>query len=137
MNKKILIILVIIVIIIIGVVYLLQQPKYAQNTEQNTPPVITNPTPTQTTPSETNAAPETYNVTVENFAFNPAELNIKSGDTVIWTNQDSAAHRISGNGFQSDNLSKGQSFSFTFKTAGSFDYNCSIHPSMKGKVTVQ
>ncbi len=103
-----------------------------------------NETPNNGTPnngtsgSGTNVSPGTYNViTIRNFSFNPAQLNIKKGDIVTWTNQDSAPHRISGSGFQSNSLSNGQSFSFTFSVAGTFDYICSIHPSMKGKVIVQ
>lgn len=126
MNKNILIILIIILVVIVGAVYFLQQPKTAQNNQPNQP--LNNSVSTGS---------EALNITIQNFLFNPAELSIKKGDTVTWTNQDSMAHKISGNGFQSDALNKGQSFSFTFNTAGTFDYICSIHPSMKGKIIVQ
>ncbi len=76
-------------------------------------------------------------VSIKNFAFNPAELAVKSGDTVTWTNDDSAPHQIKSTAFNSDMLSTGQSFSFTFNQAGSYDYICSIHPSMAGKIIVQ
>ena len=77
------------------------------------------------------------NVTIVNFAFSQDVLNISKGDTVVWTNQDSAPHNISGNGFASSILNKGQSFSFTFDEVGSYDYICSLHPYMKGKIMVK
>lgn len=138
MNKKILIVLFILVIAIIcGVVYFSLQPKKDQNTGSNNPNTSANESTNQPTNNEASVGAETYNVSIENFSFKPAELNIKKGDTVIWINQDSMPHKISGNGFQSDTLSKEQSFSFVFNNAGTFDYICSIHPSMKGKIIVK
>ena len=77
-------------------------------------------------------------VTIKNFAFNPGNLTVAKGTTVTWKNDDSATHRIkSGDGsFDSKDLKNGDSFDHTFDTAGSFDYICGIHPSMKGKITV-
>lgn len=85
-------------------------------------------------------------VSIENFSFNPETLTIKVGTTVIWTNRDVAPHLITNKPymmctyckyFQSDPLSKGDTFQFTFYTAGSYDYMCGIHPSMKGKIIVE
>ena len=76
-------------------------------------------------------------VSIKNFAFNPAALTVKSGDTVTWTNDDSAPHQIKSTAFNSDMLSTGQSFSFTFNQTGSYDYICSVHPSMAGKIIVE
>lgn len=125
MNKKIIIVLIVVIIAVVGLVYFLQQPKTSNNYVN------------QPLNNGTGAAAENRGITIQNFSFNPAELTVKSGDTVTWTNQDSVPHRISGGSFQSDPLSKGQSFSFTFSTVGTFDYICSIHPSMKGKIIVQ
>jgi plastocyanin len=77
-------------------------------------------------------------VSIKGFAFNPGDVTVAKGTTVTWTNNDSATHKIkSGDGsFNSDNLANGDTFQHTFDTAGTFDYICSIHPSMKGKVTV-
>jgi plastocyanin len=77
-------------------------------------------------------------VSIKDFAFNPADVTVAKGTTVTWKNDDSATHRIkSGDGsFDSDDLKNGDSFEHTFDTAGTFDYICGIHPSMKGKVTV-
>lgn len=76
-------------------------------------------------------------ISIQNFAFNPAALTVKVGDTVTWTNNDSVLHQIKSDTFNSNQLSKGQSYSFTFQTAGTFDYSCAIHPTMKGQIIVQ
>ena len=78
-------------------------------------------------------------VTIQNFAFAPASVTIKVGETVTWTNQDSPNHTVvADNGeFASGSLATGATFSFTFSKAGTYPYHCSIHPSMKGTVVVQ
>jgi len=79
-------------------------------------------------------------VSIAGFAFNPSDLVIGVGDTIIWTNGDSAAHIVvsdSGSEISSGNLAQGQMYSHTFTKAGTYEYHCSIHPSMKGKVVVQ
>ena len=78
-------------------------------------------------------------VTIQGFAFAPASVTIKVGESVTWTNQDSPNHTVvADNGeFTSDSLATGATFSFTFSKAGTYPYHCSIHPSMKGTVVVQ
>lgn len=75
-------------------------------------------------------------VSIENFFFNPAELSVEAGTTVKWANNDSAPHQISGAGFESQSFSRGESYTFTFDQAGTYDYHCAIHPSMTGKIIV-
>jgi len=140
MNKKILIILFAAVIIIIGAFLLLRKPS-AQNNNPSAPTdnssTQTNNPITQPSDSTTSVNPKTYNITIENFSFKPAELKIKKGDTVVWTNQDSSPHQILESNFKSEKLNNGQSFRFVFETVGTFNYICSIHPSMKGKIIVE
>jgi plastocyanin len=78
-------------------------------------------------------------VEIKDFAFSPATLEVAVGTTVTWTNKDSVSHTIVSqtNIFQSGTMSEGDTFSYTFKDKGSFDYHCGIHPSMKGTVTVK
>ncbi|MGH2474370.1 MAG: cupredoxin domain-containing protein [Candidatus Limnocylindrales bacterium] len=77
-------------------------------------------------------------VTIAGFAFDPASVTVRVGDSVTWTNQDSAAHTATASGtFASGDLANGQSFTYTFTTAGTFDYICAIHPTMAGTVVVQ
>ena len=137
MNRKILIILVIAIIIIGGAFFFLQQPKYEQNTGSDLPQIPDNSSSSQPLTEEEDIIPNTYSIAMENFLFKPAEITIKKGDTITWTNQDSAPHDISGDTFQSNPLVKGQSFSFAFDSVGTFNYICGIHPSMKGKIIVQ
>jgi plastocyanin len=85
------------------------------------------------------AAGGTTEVSIANFAFAPADLTVKAGDTVKWTNNDSVAHTITSDSgaFESGNLDPGASYSFTFKAPGAFAYHCGVHPSMTAKITVQ
>ncbi|WP_321418057.1 cupredoxin family copper-binding protein [uncultured Methanomethylovorans sp.] len=76
-------------------------------------------------------------VSIQNFAFEPNSVTISVGDTVKWTNLDSALHTIKGADFTSKSLNKDDSFSYTFTKTGTYDYECSIHPSMKGVVIVE
>lgn len=80
---------------------------------------------------------ESNSVNIQNFSFSPSVLTVKKGATVTWTNNDSAPHQIKSDAFNSDSLGNGQSFSFTFNSIGSFDYICSVHPSMTAKVVVE
>jgi plastocyanin len=77
-------------------------------------------------------------VTIKDFAFDPGDASVAVGTAVTWTNDDDATHRIkSGDGsFDSEDLKKGSTFEHTFDTAGTFEYVCGIHPSMKGTITV-
>jgi plastocyanin len=77
-------------------------------------------------------------VTIDNFAFAPATLTVKAGTTVTWTNKDEEPHTVaaSDGSFHSPGMGTGATFTHTFATAGTFDYICSIHPSMHGTVVV-
>lgn len=80
-----------------------------------------------------------HTVVIKDFSFNPASLEIKAGDTVMWVNEDSARHSAQDlNGaFDTGLLSKGQSVSLTFGGAGSFNYRCGPHANMRGSITVK
>ena len=89
------------------------------------------PSPTSTSTTEKNT------VIIQNFSFQPAELTIQKGESVTWINQDSADHTVTGTSFDSGSLSNGKVFKQTFNETGTFDYHCTYHPSMKGKVIVK
>lgn len=76
-------------------------------------------------------------ITILNFAFSPSTLTINKGETVTWINEDSAPHAIKFETFNSDTFSKGESYSKIFDEVGSFNYYCSIHPSMVGTIIVK
>ena len=83
-------------------------------------------------------SPETHYVTIENYAFSPAEITVKAGDVVIWENKDSTEHTVTSDAgaFDSGLFGKGLKFERTFGSAGSFPYHCTPHPQMTGAVTV-
>lgn len=90
--------------------------------------------------SSAQASDAVSSVEIVGFAFKPAELKIKVGTTVTWTNKDSAPHTVTsvtGTELDSPNLGTGRSYYHTFNDKGTFDYYCTIHPMMKGKVIVE
>lgn len=80
---------------------------------------------------------EKNTVLIQDYSFQPAEITIQKGGTVIWLNKDSAGHNVKGNFFYSGLLREGQSFQQTFNEEGTFDYYCTLHPGMKGRIIVQ
>jgi plastocyanin len=76
-------------------------------------------------------------IEISQYAFNPDTLTVTKGTKVKWINKDSVSHTVTGTGFDSGSLSNGESFEYLFNTAGTFDYVCSIHASMKGKIIVK
>jgi amicyanin len=87
-------------------------------------------------PTSSRAA--THAVDIADFAFAPAELTITVGDTVTWTNRDAMIHTATGvNGaWDSGDLDVGESYSLTFNAPGTYDYLCTPHPSMTGRIIV-
>ena len=78
-------------------------------------------------------------ISIANFAFAPATLSVGAGETVTWTNDDGAPHGLAyKDGAQGVNpLLPGASFSRTFDKPGIYDYICSVHPYMSGRVVVR
>jgi len=76
-------------------------------------------------------------VSIENFKFNPKEINISSGTTVVWTNNNGASNKVhmivsQTNIFRSERLYYGESFNFTFKEKGTYKYFDPIYKSELG-----
>ena len=90
--------------------------------------------------SNNNAPVATSAVTIQNFAFSPANITVKTGTTVTWTNKDSVAHTVtesdSQTGPSSVDVDPGSNYTFTFKTPGTYHYHCTIHSEMVGTVKV-
>ena len=87
-------------------------------------------------PTSSRAA--THAVDIADFAFAPAELTITVGDTVTWTNRDDMVHTATSvNGaFDSGDLDVGESYTLTFTAPGTYDYLCTPHPTMTGRIVV-
>jgi len=132
MNKVFIAILLLVVVIVGAIIFfskgnLQPAPAVPQTGNQPAPAATDNPAP----------ASGSQAVNITNFSFQPAVLTIAAGTSVVWTNDDSLPHQIKSDTFNSAQLAKGQTFTFTFDKAGTYDYFCSIHPSMKGKIIVQ
>jgi plastocyanin len=85
------------------------------------------------------AAAADFTVTIQGMTFAPASLSVAPGDTVTFVNQDKAPHTASATdgAFDTGQLSSGESATVTVAAAGTHDYICKVHPSMKGVVTAQ
>ena len=83
--------------------------------------------------------PGANEVFIENFAFNPGTITVSVNTTITWTNKDRVNHTVTSTTgiFDSGSLNKNETFSYTFSTAGSYPYKCTIHPYMTGTVVVQ
>ena len=77
-------------------------------------------------------------VTIKNFAFGPADIQAKVGDTVTFTNNDSAPHTatLDDGSCTTGTISPGTADGLTFTAAGTYPFHCKIHSSMTGKITV-
>jgi plastocyanin len=81
-----------------------------------------------------------YQVNIDNFSFAPSKLTVPVGAKVTWTNKDDVPHTVVSinKAFpHSPALDTDQSFSYAFAKAGTYEYYCSVHPKMVGKVVVQ
>ena len=85
------------------------------------------------------AAQEENVVTIDNFTFTAPELTVAVGTTVKWVNHDDIPHSVvdKNKAFRSKALDTDDSYSFTFASAGTFDYFCGLHPHMVGKIVVK
>jgi plastocyanin len=80
---------------------------------------------------------DTAHVVMMDNTFEPPHVEVPARTTVTWTNGDQVPHNVRfDDGPESDNLSFGATFQRVFNTAGTFDYVCTIHPGMVGRVTV-
>ena len=105
-------------------------------------------------PTSSGGADDTSNgvkVSIADMAFSPSKIEVKAGTTVTWTNNDTTEHSVTSTKgddidsavsglFDSGVLQPGQTFSYTFKKAGDYPYECMIHATMKsmhGKIEVK
>jgi plastocyanin len=77
-------------------------------------------------------------ISIQGFAFSPDSITVKVGTLVTWTNLDQVGHTATAlnQSFDSGLLNNGESFTFQFDQAGTFEYLCTPHPSMRGSITV-
>jgi plastocyanin len=77
-------------------------------------------------------------VTMKDLAFRAGTRTIATGSTVTWKNGDGPTHTVTATdkSFGAQELAQGKSYAHTFASAGKHAYYCSIHPFMKGTITV-
>ena len=81
--------------------------------------------------------PAANEVWMQNIAFVPETLTVAAGTTVTWINKDDVLHNVTAEGFtSSNNFGEGETYSYTFDQAGTFDYECTLHPGMEGTIVV-
>ncbi|MFD8499602.1 plastocyanin/azurin family copper-binding protein [Amycolatopsis sp. NPDC059657] len=87
------------------------------------------------------ASAATRQVMMQGYAYAPSALTISVGDTVTWMQHDEAPHDVvttsAPAAFRSPKLTQGQSWSYTFRTPGTYSYYCSVHPDMRAQIVVQ
>lgn len=80
-------------------------------------------------------------VEIRSLKYLPGPLTVSPGTMVRWVNEDVALHTVtsedSGGPLQSEELEKGESYEYTFREPGQYNYYCTVHPFMKSGVTVE
>lgn len=113
------------------------QPAASPNPGTNAPP--------QSSPTQPagGASSQSQSVELINTSFNPKQLSVAAGTTVVWTNNDNMAHTVTADdkSFDSGNLNPGDTFKFTFTKPGTYRYYCKYHGGpdgvgMSGIITV-
>ncbi|WP_280298461.1 cupredoxin domain-containing protein [Nocardia neocaledoniensis] len=99
------------------------------------------PRPVTTTTTQTEHKPTNLTVEVSGMKYSPADATIKVGQTVTWKFSDKAPHNVQGigdkaMGINSPIIDKGE-WSYTFTQPGTYRYLCSLHPDMRGTITVE
>jgi plastocyanin len=89
------------------------------------------------------ATAATETAAIKTFQFRPKAIEIPTGTTVTWINEDNIDHTVTSGtpeapdpDFDSGAFGKGQSFSATFDRPGEYAYFCAKHKSMRGTVKV-
>ena len=85
------------------------------------------------------AAQASSTVKIDNFMFSPMTIEVQRGTTVTWENKDDIPHVVAATDgkFKSRAIDTDGTFAFTFTEPGTYEYYCSVHPKMVGKVVVK
>jgi plastocyanin len=137
--KRVVIILAVLAVLI-GVGFGVYSHNHTNNNSSSNSANSTNSNTSQQTTTNTNAPQGTINIA--NMMFSPSQITVAVGGSVTWTNNDSIAHTVTDDlsnvdGPNSGNIAPGASYTFTFKKAGSYQYHCDIHHSMRGTIVVK
>jgi amicyanin len=128
-NKNMIIGIVVVVVVVIGALLVISMSDKSS-------------TPTTTTAAvDTSSAVATTTVNISDYMFSPMVIKVKVGQTVTWTNKDSVHHSVTADTLTADApngplIGQNQTYSFTFKKAGTYSFHCTPHPYMHGTVVV-
>ena len=81
--------------------------------------------------------PTTRTVVIEAVKFEPAVVEARVGEAVVWVNKDPIPHTVTSPSFDSKVIPAGKSYRLVTKGKGEFPYACSLHPTMKGMLRVK
>jgi plastocyanin len=103
------------------------------------PATTTTNTTASTTTGSTSASQGANEVLMQNTSFVPATKTIAVGTTITWTNKDAETHDVASSTglFKSPSMGQNATFSYTFNTAGTYNYSCVFHSGMNGTIIVQ
>jgi plastocyanin len=81
----------------------------------------------------------THTVVIEAVRFDPSDLNVNIGDTIVWINRDPFPHTVTavGRQFDSHEIAPGKSWKYLARKAGVFAYACALHPTMLATLRVK
>lgn len=82
---------------------------------------------------------QSYTITIKDFDFTPRDLTIPAGSKVTWINKDEEPHKVAeaDDKFKSGALDTDEHFTHVFKSAGKFEFFCTLHPRMTGHIVVE
>lgn len=86
------------------------------------------------------AAAKTVKIDIKGMAFSKKTVTVKVGTKITWTNRDSVRHNAyssKSGGPRGALLAKGESYTWVAKKVGTYNYICTPHPFMKGKIIVK
>lgn len=134
MNKTIYAII-IVIIIAVAVIFALFKNNQSQMQMGRNSNV---PSQSQVSPEASTKVSENT-VTIQNFAFSPANLTVKKGTKVTFINKDSIGHSATADdkSFDTGVLEQNESKEVSFDKPGTYTYHCSVHPNMKAVITVE
>lgn len=147
MAKLIFIILIVLLVAVAAYIIFNKSTTYTTQTnqpyrpsQQNQPAQTSSTSPANNQPANQQKQPvKNVSINIQNFSFNPGIVTIPAGSTVTWINKDGVVHTVTSDSqiFNSGTLSPRQQYSHIFTTTGTFDYHCSIHTFMTGKIIVE
>lgn len=84
-------------------------------------------------------APRRYEIAIKNFKFEPAQLSVTRGDTIVFSNTDFVPHTATARDstWDSKSIDGSKTWEFVASAAGTHEYICVFHPTMRATITVR